>query len=116
MSLINQSQKTLFNEKIPWVKKDISDDFDVLMQCFDAAEVCELVETFICVNKLKNVVQNNTFGFYRDDRLAAVKSLSGPKIERLKKTVVKTFKDCGLNITIEANLHTVNYLDINFDL
>ena len=29
------------------------------------------------------------FGLYRDDRLAAVKSLSGPIIERLKKTVVK---------------------------
>ena len=26
MSLINQSRKTLFNEKIPWVKKDGSED------------------------------------------------------------------------------------------
>ena len=33
-----------------------------------------------------------------------------------KKNVVKTFKDCGLNITIEANLNTVNYLDVTFDL
>ena len=46
MSLINQSRKTLsFNEKIPWVKKDGSEDFDVLIGCFDGAEV----------NKLKNV-------------------------------------------------------------
>ena len=77
------------------------------MGCFDGAEVCELVGTFI-LNKLKNVFQNNTFGLYRDDGLA--------EIERLKKNVVKTFKDCRLNITIEANLHTVNYLDVTFDL
>ena len=116
MSLINQSRKTLlFNEKIPWVKKDGSEDFDVPMGCFDGAEVCELVGTFI-VNKLKNVFQNITFGLYRDDGLAVIKGLSGLEIERLKKNVVKTFKDCGLNITIETNLHTANYLDVTFYL
>ena len=85
------------------------------MGCFDGAEVCELVGTFI-FNKLKNVFQNSTFGLYRDDGLAVIKGLSGPEIERLQKNIVKTFKDCGLNITIEANLHTVNYLDVTFDL
>ena len=114
MSLINQSRKTLFNEKIPWVKKDGSEDFDVPMGCFDGEEVCELVRTFI-LNKLKNVFQNNTFGLYRDDVLVVIKDLSGPEIKRLKKNV-KTFKDYGLNITIEANLHIVNYLDVTFDL
>ena len=85
------------------------------MGCFDGAEVCELVGTFI-FNKLKNVFQNSTFGLYRDDGLAVIKGLSGPEIERLKKNVVKTFKDYGLNITIEANLHIVKYLDATFDL
>ena len=68
------------------------------------------------MNKLKNVFQNNTFGLYRDDRLPVIKGLSGPENERLKKNVVKTFKDYGLNITIKANIHTVNYLDVTFDL
>ena len=116
MSLINQSQTTLlFNEKIPWVKKDDSEGFHVSMGYFDGAEVCELVGTFI-LNKLENVFQNKTFGLYRDDRLAVIKGLSGQEIERLKKNVFKTFKDCGLNVTIEANLHTVNYLHATFDL
>ena len=89
MSLINQSRKTLlFNEKIPWVKKDGSEDLDVPMGCFDGAEVCELVVTFM-LNKLKNVFQNNTFGLYRDDGLAFIKVLPGPEIERLEKNVVK---------------------------
>ena len=116
MSLINQSRKTLLlDEKIPWVKKDGSEDFDAPMGCSDAVEVCELVGIFI-LNKLKDVIQNNTFGLYRDVGLAVIKGLSGPEIQRLKKNVVKTFKDYGLNITIEANLHIVNYLDVTFDL
>ena len=110
MSLINQSRKTFFNEKIPCVKKDGTEDFDVPMGCFNRAEVYELVGTFI-LNKLKNVFQNNTFGLYRDDRLVVIKGLSDPEIGRPKKNIDKTFKDCRLNITIEANLPTVNYVD-----
>ena len=85
------------------------------MGCFDGAEMCELMGTFI-LNKLKNVLQKNTFGLYRDVGLAVIKGLSGPEIERLKKNVVKKLKDCGLNITIAANLHTVNYLDVTFGM
>ena len=76
------------NEKIPWVKKDGSEDLDVPMGCFDRAKVCEVVGTFM-MNKLKNVFQSNTFGLYRDDGLAVIKGLSDPEIERLKKNVVK---------------------------
>ena len=43
-------------------------------------------------------------------------SLFGPEIERLMKNVVKIFKDCVLNIKIEANLHRVNFLDVTLDL
>ena len=111
MSLINQSRKTFFNEKIPCVKKDGTEDFDVPMGCFNRVEVYELVGTFI-LNKLKNVFLNNTFGLYRDDGLAVIKGFSGPEIERLKRNVIKTFKDYGLNITTEVNLHAVNYLDV----
>ena len=85
------------------------------MGCFDGAEVCELVGTFI-LNKLRDLFQINTFGLYRDDELAVTKGLSGPEIERLNKNVLKTFRDCGLNITIGANLHPDNYLDVTFDL
>ena len=37
-------------------------------------------------------------------------------IDRKKKLIVRTFKQCGLAITIECNLKTVNFLDITFDL
>ena len=41
--------------------------------------------------------------------MAVIKGLYGAKIERLKKNAVKTFKDCGLILAIETNLHTVKY-------
>ena len=78
---------------------------------FDGAEVYEIAGTFI-FNKLKNVFQNITFGLYREDELAVIKDLFGPEIERLKKNVVKTSRDCGINITIEFHLHTVSSLDV----
>ena len=48
--------------------------------------------------------------------LAVIKGLSGPKIERLEENVVKIIKDCEINIKIEANLHTVNCVNVTFDL
>ena len=42
--------------------------------------------------------------------------MSKTEIERLKKRIVKMFKDCGLSITIECNLKSVDFLDITFDL
>ena len=115
LSSINQSRKTVFfNEKIPWVKKDGNEDFEVPVGCFDGAEVHELVGTFF-LSKLKNVFQNSTFGLYRYDGLAVMKRFSGQEIVRLEKNIVQIFKDCGLNFTTEANLHTDNYLDVTFD-
>ena len=40
INLIMQARKTLlFNEGIPWVKKEENKDFDVPMGCFDGTEV-----------------------------------------------------------------------------
>ena len=47
INLITQARKTLlFNEGIPWVKKDGNEDFDVSLGCFDGVEVCELVGSY----------------------------------------------------------------------
>ena len=47
-------------------------------------------------------------------RLSSIKS--GPETERLRKNVIKTFKECGLNITSKSKLKTIDYLDVTFDL
>ena len=62
-----QPRKTLlFNNSKPWVKKTGNENFDVPMGCYDGAEVCELVGTYI-LNKLKNITNKENIGLYRDD-------------------------------------------------
>ena len=45
-----------------------------------------------------------------------LRDFSGPETERLRKNVVKIFKNCGLSITSKTNLKTVDYLDVTSDL
>ena len=54
-------------------------------------------------------------GLYRDDGLAAFRSNSQTS-DRIRKEITKVFKDQGLNITIQANLKEVNFLDVTFNL
>ena len=70
-----QARKTLlFNEVIPWVKKEGNQDFDVPMGCFDDAEVCELVGSCI-LQQLSQLFEHHSVGLYRDDGLAILKGL-----------------------------------------
>ena len=80
----NASRKTLlFNEGILWVKKEGNENFDVPMGCFDDAEVCEVVGSYI-LQQLSQVFQHHSADLYRDDGLAILKDLSGPETERVK--------------------------------
>ena len=45
-----------------------------------------------------------------------LKGLSGPKIGRVKKKVIKVFRNCELKVIVKANLHIANFLDITLDL
>ena len=38
------------------------------------------------------------------------------RIVKLKKIIVRMFKDCGLSIIIECNLKSVDFLNITFDV
>ena len=76
---------------------------------------CEIVGSYI-LNLLGNILGKDLVGLYRDDGLAIVRNLSGPEIERKRKAIIKLFKECGLNITIQTNLKIVNFLDIEMNL
>ena len=54
-----QSRKTLlFQNSEPWVKKFGNENFDVPMGCYNGAEICELVDSFI-LNKLTSIVKED---------------------------------------------------------
>ena len=82
------------------------------MGSWDGAEVCELVGLYL-LSQLSDL--QLTLGLYRDDGLA-VTALKPRQAELVKKKLCKIFKENGLNITIEANVKSVNFLDINLNL
>ena len=85
------------------------------MGSFDGAEVCELVGLYL-LNKLTKLLGKKNVGLYRDDGLAAVKSTSGPVLDKMRKNVITLFKDEGLGITIDTSLIETDFLDVTFNL
>ena len=56
------SRKTLlFRQDSIWVKKEGHEDFDILMGCYDGAEICKLVGIYI-QNKLCQLLTKKDFG------------------------------------------------------
>ena len=110
-----QSRNTVvFSDGEPWVKKDDEDNFDVPMGCYDGAEVCELVGTYL-LNQLKVVIAKENMALYRDDGVGIFKNMSGPEVERKKKELVKISKNNRLSITVKTNIKAADFLDIHFD-
>ena len=113
--IIFHAQKSLlFNKGESWIKKG-DKLFDVTMGAYDGAEVCELVGCFI-LSDLSSKYNKKDIGLYRDDGLAIFKNISGPQSEKIKKEFQKAFTKYDLEIVIQCNLKTVNYLDVTLDL
>ena len=92
INLIMYAKKNLlFNEDIPWLEKDGNEDFNVQIGCFDGAEVCELVGSFI-LQQLSQLFEDQLVRLYRYDGLAIFKGLSGSETKRVKKKVIKYLK------------------------
>ena len=88
---------------------------DVTNGAYNGAEVCELVGTFI-LYKLSRKYNKNDIGLYRNDGLAIFKKITGPKSAKVKKDIQKSFKENELDIVIECNMKTVNYLDATLNI
>ena len=84
------------------------------MGAFDRAEVCELVGLYI-LHKLKQL-NLESVGLYRDDGLAVMRSCHSSQAEHIRKELTTIFSSCGLKITAQTNIKSVNYLDVTLDL
>ena len=85
------------------------------MGAHDGAETCDLVGLYI-LDKMKTNFPEINFGLYRDDGLGATKTARKSKMEQKKKAIVKMFKSMGLEITIDTNMHIVNFLDVTMNI
>ena len=67
IAIIMQARKTLlFQNGEPWVKKSGTEDFDVPMGCYDGAEVCELVRSYMLI-QLTQCMNKESICLYQDD-------------------------------------------------
>ena len=114
-AIIHHARKSLLlNDQQTWIKRD-SGLFDVTMGAYDGAEVCELVGTYL-LYEIAKLYEKKDIGLYRDDGLAVFKNKSGPKPEKIKKSIQAIFRENELKITIQCYLKIVDYLDAIFNL
>ena len=115
--VIKHARKSLlFSGNAEWTKKNANNDlFDVTMGSFDGAELCELVGLYLLM-KLQPLLGISNVGLYRDDGLAVVRSLSGRRLDQIRKSIIEVLKSEGLAITIQTNLPATDYLDVMLNL
>ena len=108
---LHTKKSFLFSDNQAWIKKE-NKSCDVTMGSYDGAETCELVDLYL-LSLCTKVIPD--LGMYRDDGLAVTRSTARQR-EKLKQELIKVFQREELKITTEANIHSVNFLDVNLDL
>ena len=69
-----QTKKSLlFNEDIPWAKNESNEDFDVLMGCFNGADIWKLIGRKLYL-KLSQPFENYWFWLFKGDGLGSFKT------------------------------------------
>ena len=74
-----------------WKKKSTESCFDVTMDSFDGAEICEPVGLYIQSN-LENMLPKTNFGLCRDDGLIRLRNLNGQQMDKKKKNCHQNFQ------------------------
>ena len=64
------------------------------------------------LHQLSQMKTSDAMGLYRDDGLAIFRNTSGQGVERIRKDISKTFHQHGLQVTAEANIIDIDFLDI----
>ena len=114
--VIFHARKTLLvdQDSTTWVKKE-NPNFDVSMGSKDGAEIAETVGLYLLAKLEEKVFNKGECGLYRDDGNSAIRG-NGQEVEKVRKKLFKMFQDEGLDITAEANIKVVDFLDVLLDL
>ena len=113
--ILHACKSVLLHKNKIWVKSQNNSTFDVAMGSYHGAEICDLVGLFM-LNKIKSTTSLRDIGLYRDDGLGIIKQSSGTHLDKIKKDIIKIFKNAGFNITIDIGTSSTNFLDVSLDL
>ena len=64
----------------------------------------------------KKILPKSNFSIYQDDGLALLKNLNGQGTDKVRKNIIRVFKDIGFSLEIETNLKEVDFLDVSLNL
>ena len=90
-------KSVLFHNSVAWKKKTKASCFGVTINSYDGLEVCELVGTFI-LSGLGSIIGKKNTGLYRDDGLVVLRNMNAWGIDKIRKIIIKMFKDIGFNL------------------
>ena len=114
--IIKHSRKSLiFHLEQAWNKKESSSYFAITMDSYDGAELCELIKIFMQL-VLQDIINKEVLGLYRDNGLSVHNKVNSQKMDKIRKRMIKVFKDNSFGIDIVTNLVEVNFLDDTFNL
>ena len=102
-------ESLLYHANEPLKKKCSGSCFDVTMGSYNG------VSLYIMSLLEKNIDSNNV-GLYRDDSLILLKNPTEQQTDRIRKKMIKIFKEIGFKIEITTNLNEVDFLDVTFNL
>ena len=66
--------------------------------------------------KLGKIIDKKNTGLYRDDGLVVLKNINARGIDKVRKIIIKMFKDIWFQLEIKTNLKQVEFLDLTFNL
>ena len=68
------------------------------------------------LSKLENILSKSNFGLYWDDGPALLRNFNRQETEKVRKNIIRVFRDIGFSLEIETNLKEVDFLDTSLNL
>lgn len=82
---------------------------------FNRAEIADFIGLFI-FDTLKKHTYPHSLTLYGDHGLAILSPMSSHDMDKVRKKLIKIFKEFDLSITVTTSLTNVDFLDITLDL
>ena len=67
------------------------------------------------LSQLSNLLPREDTGLHRDNGLILLRNINGQLTDRIRKNVIKLFKEIDFKIEIETNLKILSFLDVPFN-
>ena len=110
---IHHSRKSLrFYTENMWMKREM-DLFDVIMQAYHGADICDFVGTFL-LGKVSEICNKREIILYKDDGLSNCRNKSAIQLEKRKTKMQRLYKEYYLVIIAESNQKIKHYLEVTW--